>query len=67
VLGKTVVLVTHDLDEAAFFAHRMALLSGGRLLQEGTPDALRRRPASPEVARFLGAARHPPPGREPPA
>ena len=67
VLGKTVVLVTHDLDEAAFFAHRMALLSGGRLLQEGTPAALRLRPASPEVARFLGAARHPSPGPAPQA
>jgi len=54
-LGKTVVLVTHDLAEAAFFAHRVALLREGRLLQEGPLDELRRAPASPYVSRFLEA------------
>lgn len=55
-LEKTVVLVTHDLSEAAFFAHRLALLSNGALLQEGTVEELRREPASPFVTRFLEAA-----------
>ena len=52
-LEKTVVLVTHDLAEAAFFAHRVALLREGALLQLGTLEELRRDPASPFVSRFL--------------
>jgi osmoprotectant transport system ATP-binding protein len=54
-LEKTVVLVTHDLAEAAFFAHRIALLCDGQLAQEGTYQELRRSPAGPFVARFVGA------------
>ena len=54
-LGKTVVLVTHDLAEAAFFAHRIVLLRDGRLVQEGTLEELRAAPAEPFVARFVAA------------
>jgi osmoprotectant transport system ATP-binding protein len=56
-LGKTVLLVTHDLAEAAFFARRLVLLRDGRVVQEGTLDDLARAPAEPFVARFVGAQR----------
>lgn len=56
-LGKTVVLVTHDLAEAAFLARRLVLLRGGAVAQIGTVDDLVRRPADPFVARFVRAQR----------
>jgi osmoprotectant transport system ATP-binding protein len=56
-LGKTVLLVTHDLAEAAFFAHELALLRDGRVVQRGTLDDLSRAPADPFVARFVRAQR----------
>nr|WP_316639207.1 ABC transporter ATP-binding protein [uncultured Roseateles sp.] len=52
--GKTVLMVTHDLNEALSLASRIHLLSSGRLLQSGAPLELLTRPASPEVAAFLG-------------
>ncbi|MEZ6037296.1 MAG: ATP-binding cassette domain-containing protein [Planctomycetota bacterium] len=52
-LGKTVVLVTHDLDEAFRLGHRVTLLDGGRLQQTGTPDELRQQPANDFVAAFV--------------
>jgi osmoprotectant transport system ATP-binding protein len=60
-LGKTVVLVTHDLSEAAWFADRLALLRDGRIVQAGTLAALRETPADPYVTRFLEAQRPPAP------
>lgn len=56
-LGKTVLLVTHDLYEAAFFADRVALLNAGRLVQVGTMSELLRAPASPFVTKFVDAQR----------
>ncbi|HWJ84106.1 MAG TPA: ABC transporter ATP-binding protein, partial [Cellulomonas sp.] len=52
--GTTAVFVTHDQDEAFAVADRVAVLADGRLLQVDTPPDLWRRPASHEVARFLG-------------
>ncbi|MDY7114980.1 ABC transporter ATP-binding protein [Halomonas sp. SSL-5] len=48
-----IVLVTHDLDEAAALADRLCVLHAGRTLQDGPPEALFRRPTSPQVARLL--------------
>ncbi len=48
------VLVTHDLDEAGLIADRVAVLLGGRLAQIAPASELFARPASLEIARFLG-------------
>ncbi len=58
-LGKTAVLVTHDLAEAALLGGRIALLREGRVAQEGSLADLVRRPADAFVARFVGAQRSP--------
>lgn len=58
-LGKTVVLVTHDLAEAAYLGHELLLLHEGRLLQRGSLRELREAPADPFVTRFLEAQRPP--------
>ncbi len=55
--SKTVVLVTHDLAEAAFFSRRLVLLAGGRIIQEGPLAELRERPAEDFVRRFVDAQR----------
>ncbi len=52
-LGKTVVLVTHDLAEAGYFADRIVLLEAGRIAQQGTLDELEKRPANAFVTRFV--------------
>ncbi|MDT0498144.1 ATP-binding cassette domain-containing protein [Algiphilus sp. W345] len=56
-LGKTVLLVTHDLAEAAFLAPRLMLMAEGRVVQDGSLDDLRARPASDFVRRFVAARR----------
>jgi osmoprotectant transport system ATP-binding protein len=58
-LQKTVVLVTHDLAEAAFFGDEVVLLDQGRIAQRGTMHDLAARPATPFVARFIQAQRMP--------
>jgi osmoprotectant transport system ATP-binding protein len=65
-LAKTVVLVTHDLGEAAYFGDTIALMNKGRIVQSGTFDDLRDRPADSFVRRFLWAqVRHAPGFTEP--
>ncbi len=54
--GKTIVLVTHDIDEALFLADRVVLLDAGRIVQVGTPLELLAQPASDLVSDFLGRA-----------
>jgi osmoprotectant transport system ATP-binding protein len=56
-LGKTVIMVTHDLAEAAFFSDRLILMRRGRVLQEGSLDDFRRDPADPFVREFVAAHR----------
>lgn len=48
------ILVTHDQEEALSFADRVAVMIEGRILQIGAPEEIYHRPASPEVAGFLG-------------
>ena len=52
--GTTVVVVTHDMDEAFRLGHRVAVMSRGRLLQYDRPAALITRPADPFVAQLIG-------------
>jgi osmoprotectant transport system ATP-binding protein len=55
---KTVVFVTHDIDEAIKMGDRIAILrQGGVLAQYGTPEELLTRPADDFVAQFVGADR----------
>jgi osmoprotectant transport system ATP-binding protein len=56
-LGKTVVLVTHDLGEAAYLGDKLVLLQAGRVVQEGSFDDLVRRPADSFVTKFVNAQR----------
>jgi osmoprotectant transport system ATP-binding protein len=56
-LGKTVVVVTHDLAEAAWFAPRLVLLRGGMVVQDGSFEDLRDCPATAFVAEFVAARR----------
>jgi osmoprotectant transport system ATP-binding protein len=58
-LGKTVVLVTHDLAEAGFLGSRLVLMQAGRIVQQGTLRELARAPVDPFVTRFLNAQRAP--------
>ena len=59
VLHRTVLLVTHDMAEAAYLAERIVLMRDGSIVQTGTLDDLRERPAEPFVTRFLSAQRPP--------
>ncbi|HEX7805289.1 MAG TPA: ABC transporter ATP-binding protein [Cellulomonas sp.] len=52
--GTTALLVTHDHDEAFAVADRIAVMDGGRLLQVAEPAELWQRPATRQVAEFLG-------------
>ncbi|MDU0327173.1 ABC transporter ATP-binding protein [Microbacterium sp. KSW2-21] len=52
--GLTVVLVTHDQDEALEMSDRMVLMRAGRIMQEGAPSEVFGAPANRFVAEFLG-------------
>lgn len=56
-LGKTVIMVTHDLFEATHFADDIVLIRDGAVEQRGSMKALLAEPASPFVEKFVGAQR----------
>lgn len=59
ILGKTVVMVTHDLGEAGFFGDKIVLLRDGTIIQEGTISDLVKNPSEPFVSEFIKAQRSP--------
>lgn len=59
-LGKTVILVTHDIREAVLFGTTITLMTRGRVVQQGTFAELARHPADPFVSEFIGAQAPPP-------
>jgi glycine betaine/proline transport system ATP-binding protein len=50
---RTVVFVTHDLDEALTLGHRVAIMKDGEIVQLGTPEYILREPANEYVERFV--------------
>ena len=56
-LKQTVVLVTHDMAEAAYLADTIVLLREGQVVQKGTLEDFQKRPAEPYVSEFLNAQR----------
>jgi osmoprotectant transport system ATP-binding protein len=52
--GTTVILVTHDMDEAFHLANRIAVMRGGKLLQYSTPEKILTEPAHPFVQQLTG-------------
>jgi osmoprotectant transport system ATP-binding protein len=58
-LGKTVVLVTHDLGEAGFFGDTVVLMRDGRIVQQSSFQELVESPSEPFVTRFVNAQRSP--------
>ena len=58
-LGKTVLMVTHDIAEAAFFGHTIVLMRDGHIVQTGPFKMLARQPAEPFVEQFITAQREP--------
>ena len=52
-LGRTILFVSHDLDEALKLGSQIAIMEGGRIVQIGTADDIVFRPATDYVARFV--------------
>ncbi|MFJ6217004.1 ABC transporter ATP-binding protein [Streptomyces sp. NPDC092296] len=55
-VGVTFIYVTHDQEEALTMSDRIAVMSGGRVLQVDTPEAIYDRPAARFVAGFIGTS-----------
>lgn len=58
-LQKTVVLVTHDMGEAAYFGSEIVMMRAGRIVQRGSLNDLLTNPAEPYVTDFIRAQRSP--------
>ncbi|MBW7573327.1 betaine/proline/choline family ABC transporter ATP-binding protein [Caproiciproducens faecalis] len=56
-LKKTVVFVTHDMDEAIKIADRICILDGGRIVQYDTPENILKNPANEYISDFVGRKR----------
>lgn len=54
-LGLTLIYVTHDQVEALTFAEQVLVMSRGRIVQKGTPEALFERPSHTFVGHFIGS------------
>lgn len=56
-MGKTIVLVTHDMDEALKLASRIVVMDNGQMVQVGTPDDILHHPATEFVEKMIGEER----------
>lgn len=56
-MKKTIVFVTHDMDEAIRLADKICILNEGRIVQYDTPEKIMKEPADDYVARFVGPKR----------
>ncbi|MFY9712311.1 MAG: glycine betaine/L-proline ABC transporter ATP-binding protein [Microbacterium sp.] len=52
-LGRTIIFITHDLNEAMFLGDRIAVMRDGRIVQQGTPEEILTDPANDYVAQFV--------------
>ncbi|GAB3821811.1 glycine betaine/L-proline ABC transporter ATP-binding protein [Tessaracoccus terricola] len=52
-LGKTIIFITHDLNEAMFLGERIAVMRNGRIVQIGAPEEILTDPANDYVAQFV--------------
>lgn len=52
-LGKTIIFITHDLNEAMFLGDRIAVMRDGRIVQVGSPNDILTDPANDYVAQFV--------------
>lgn len=53
-LHKTIIFVTHDMDEAVKMADRIVFMSKGKILQAATPEEMLNHPADPMISSFMG-------------
>jgi len=56
-IKKTIVFVTHDMDEALKIADKIVLMKNGEIIQHGTPEEILRHPANAFVEEFIGQKR----------
>ncbi|RST74105.1 ATP-binding cassette domain-containing protein [Siminovitchia acidinfaciens] len=56
-IKKTIVFVTHDMDEALKIADKIVLMKDGSIVQSGSPEEILRRPANDFVKNFIGKKR----------
>src|SRR5690554_4073383 len=53
-LKKTIIFVTHDMDEAVKLADKIVLMRDGKILQAASPEEMLRNPADPMISNFMG-------------
>ncbi|RBP41576.1 ABC transporter ATP-binding protein [Garciella nitratireducens] len=63
-LHKTIIFVTHDMDEAIKLADKIIFMNKGRILQIASPEEMLRNPADPMISDFMGKLSYSPSGND---